>query len=390
MRDVYIIGVGQTQVGKRPESLAELGVIAVSQALASAKISTDKITALYAGNMMSGQLCNQQLVASLIASQSGLVGYEAITAEGACGSGGAAARLGYMAIASGCHDTVVVCGVEKMTHRDRDDITSALATASHWPTEGSKGETFLSLNAAVMESYMSAYSLTSDAFAEFAINAHKNAMTNPVAMLHKEIDRAVYLDSRAICGPIKLMDAPPVCDGAAALVLGNLDAATAAQAQGISVVRISASAVACDHLALADRASLVKLVAAEVSSQYAYRQANLTPAEIDFFEPHDAYTVMTALSLEACGFADPGTATQFSEQNIGLDGRLPITTFGGLKARGHPVGATGVYQLVECFLQLTDAAAENQVKGARIGMAQNFGGAASVVFTHIVERCNVL
>ncbi len=177
-----------------------------------------------------------------------------------------------------------------------------------------------------------------------------------------------------------------MCDGAAALILGNHDVAKAAQAQGIPIVRITASTVACDHLAMADRDSLVRLVAAESSAQSAYSQAGRTPADIDVFEPHDAYTVMTALSLEACGFAEPGTGINFSEADIALDGKLPICTFGGLKARGHPVGATGVYQIAECFLQLTDAAGDNQVKDARIAMAQNFGGTASVVTTHILER----
>ncbi len=391
MSDVFIIGVGQTTVGKKQaESLADMGASAVTQAMYNSGLAAEKITAFYAGNMMSGQLCNQQLIATLIANRSGLTGCEAITAEGACGSGGAAARLGFMAIASGCHNAVVVCGAEKMTHTDREDTTQALATASHWDSEGGKGETFLSLNAAVMEQYMAQYNLDTSAFANFSINAHKNALTNPQAMLRKHLDHDDYHASRSISGPIKLMDAPPICDGAAALILGNLEIALEAQEQGIPVVRISASAVASDQLALADRENLLKLAAAEMSAQRAYHQSGLTPADIDLFEPHDAYTIMTALSLEACGFAAPGTATQFTEDELGLNGTLPITTFGGLKARGHPVGATGIYQMVECFMQLTDSAGENQVHGARIAMAQNFAGAAAVVFTHIMERCENL
>ncbi|MEZ5525238.1 MAG: beta-ketoacyl synthase N-terminal-like domain-containing protein [Pseudomonadales bacterium] len=391
MSDVFIIGVGQTPVGKKQDlSLADMGASAVIEALAYSQIEPEKVTAFYAGNMMSGQLCNQQLVATLIANKAGLTGCEAITAEGACGSGGAAARLGFMAIASGCHEAVVVCGAEKMTHSEREDTTAALATASHWDTEGGKGETFLSLNAKVMDLYMDHYQLSQSSFANFSVNAHKNAMTNPNAMLRKQLGHDDYDASRSICGPIRLMDAPPICDGAAAIILGNLNVAIAAQEKGIPVVRISASAVASDHLALADRESLLKLSAAEVSAHRAYRQSGLTPADIDLFEPHDAYTIMTALSLEACGFAAPGTATELSEEDIGLNGNLPICTFGGLKARGHPVGATGIYQLVECFMQLTDTAGENQVYGARIGMTQNFAGAAAVVFTHILERCENL
>ena len=391
MSDVFIIGVGQTTVGKKQDmSLADIGASAVTQAIAGSGLAAKDITAFYAGNMMSGQLCNQQLIATLIANQSGLTGCEAITAEGACGSGGAAARLGFMAIASGCHDAVVVCGAEKMTHTERENTTQALATASHWESEGGKGETFLSLNAAVMNRYTEQYNLDASAFADFSVNAHKNAMTNPQAMLRKDLGYDDYQASRSICGPIKLMDAPPICDGAAAIILGNRRVALEAQEKGLPVVHISASAVASDELALADRESLLKLAAAETSAQRAYRQSGLTPADIDIFEPHDAYTIMTALSLEACGFAAPGTGTQFTEEEISLTGILPITTFGGLKARGHPVGATGIYQLVECFMQLTDTAGENQVHGARIAMAQNFAGAAAVVFTHILERCDNL
>lgn len=388
MSDVFIIGAAQTPVGKhKDQSIGALGGIAVKEAIAAAQVDPEDITALYAGNMMSGQLCNQQLVAALLANQAGLTGCEAITAEGACGSGGAAARLGYLAIASGCHEMAIVCGVEKMTHSEREQTTQALATASHWPTEGGKGETFLSLNATVMDHYMKAHSLNSDSFAGFAINAHKNALSNPNAMLHKPIGRDDYRSSKPISGQVKLMDAPPICDGAAAVVLANKDIAMAARANGQRVVRISASAVASGELAIMDRGSTVRLMSAELSARAAYRQAGLHPADIDLFEPHDAYTVMTALSLEAAGFAEAGGGTRMADEaQIGLDGEIPITTFGGLKARGHPVGATGVYQLVESYLQLTDRAGANQVMDAEVAMVQNFAGAASVAFTHVLER----
>lgn len=388
MKDVYILSSGQIPVAKYPEStLGSLGSQAVLQALEGAELDPQEVGALYAGNMMSGQLSHQQLVATLIANHSGMTGCEAITAEGACGSGGAAMRLGFQAIASGSHESVVVCGIEHVTHAPREDITQALATASCWTQEGGQGETFLTLNARVMQAYMEKYKVGPEVFAPFAINAHNNGSLNSRAMLRKKLDLQTYLDSKLIAPPIKLFDAPPICDGAAALVLVSEDIAIAAKKEGKSVIKVSASAVACDHLLLSDRPDLLSLEGAKKSSLMAYRQSGYNPGNIDVFEPHDAYTIMTVLSLEAAGFADTGCGYLMGEEGaIGLEGNLPITTFGGLKSRGHPVGATGVYQIAECFEQLTDSAGDNQVKNARVAMTQNMGGAGSVVFTHILER----
>ena len=388
MKDVYILSCGQIPVSKYPqEGLSSLGSLAITQALQNAQVSPEDVGALYAGNMMSGQLSHQQLVATLIANHSGLTGCEAITAEGACGSGGAAMRLGYQAIASDSHKCVVVCGVEHVTHAPREDITQALATASCWEKEGSQGETFLTLNARIMQQYMQKHGVGPEAFAPFSINAHNNAQKNPRAMLQKSIDTQTYLTSKIISEPIKLYDAPPICDGAAALVLVNKDMAMAAKKAGLTLVKVTGSAVASDHLSLENRRDVLTLEGAKQSFIKAYKQSQLTPADIDLFEPHDAYTIMTVLSLEAAGFSDYGCGYRLSEPSmIGLDGEMPITTFGGLKARGHPVGATGVYQLAECFEQLTEQAGDNQVKNARIAMAQNLGGAGSVAFTHILQR----
>jgi acetyl-CoA C-acetyltransferase len=388
MKDVYILSCGQIPVAKYPQdNIATLGSRAVIQALNNAQVPAEDVGALYAGNMMSGQLSHQQLVATLIANHSGMTGCEAITAEGACGSGAAAMRLGYQSIASDSHKCVVVCGVEHVTHAPREEITQALATASCWEYEGGQGETFLTLNAHVMQQYMEKYHVGPEVFAPFAINAHNNASKNPRAMLQKKIDTHTYLSSKIISAPIKLYDAPPICDGAAALVLVNKDMALAAKKAGINCVKVTGSAVASDHLRLSNRKDLLTLEGAKQSFLKAYAQSQLTPADIDLFEPHDAYTIMTVLSLEAAGFSDYGCGYQLADEGvIALDGDIPITTFGGLKSRGHPVGATGVYQLAECFEQLTEQAGDNQVANARIAMAQNLGGAGSVAFTHILQQ----
>lgn len=386
MRNVYIAGIGQTPVSKQSEvEVRELGARAVRAAIQHSALEAP--TALYLGNMLSGILSEQQQLAALVAQTAGLSGIEAATVEAACGSGGAAVRWGVMAIQSGAHDLVVVCGAERMTHAPKDVTTRALATASDHLTEGSKGATFVSLNARLMQAYMEKYKVDNSVFAPFAINAHHNAFRNPNALFHKEIDEKVYKEARHVEGPLHLFDISPICDGAAAIVLVSDELAKQAKRHGQSLVQIRASAVGTDSLGLDDRERLLRLAGVERSSKRAYEQAKLKADDIDLFECHDAYTVMSILSLEAAGFAAEGKGYQLGlDGDIRVDGRLPITTMGGLKGRGHPVGATGVYQLAEAYLQLTGQAGENQVKDAEIAMTQNIGGTGATVTTHILER----
>lgn len=386
MRAVYIIGLGQVPVSKDKDELGRrFAARAVRAALADAQV--DAPGAVYVGNMMSGILSDQQQLGALVADTAGLRGVEALTTEAACASGAAAMRVGVMAVGSGMHETVVVCGLERMTHAARDRTTSALATASDWTVEGGCGESFVSLNARLMAAYMDAHGVEAADFAPFSLVAHANACKNPNAFFHKDVNLATYLASREIVPPVRLFDASPICDGAAAVVLAGADVAAEAARAGRPVVRVRASAVATDSLALADRASLLRLDGAAASSRRAYEQAGLGPAAIQLFELHDAYTVISALSLEACGFAAPGGACRFAaEGHIAPGGRLPIATRGGLKGRGHPVGATGVYQIVEACEQLTGRAGGNQIAGVDVAMTQNIGGTGATVVTHILTR----
>ncbi|MDB4974417.1 MAG: acetyl-CoA acetyltransferase [Myxococcaceae bacterium] len=386
MRNVYIAGVGQTPVSKQSNhEVRELGAAAVRTAIQNSRLEGP--TALYVGNMLSGLLSEQQQVAALIAHSAGLHGIEAATIEAACGSGGAAARFGVMAIQSGAHDVVVVAGMERMTHASRERTTRALATASDWEKEGGLGATFVSLNGRLMQAYMDTYKVDNSVFAPFAINAHKNANRNPNALFHKEIDEKIYHESRLVEGPLRLFDISPICDGSAAVVLVSEEIAKRLSSEGQPVVKIRGSAVGTDTLGLDDRERLLRLAGVERSAKRAFEQAKLKPEDIDIFECHDAYTVMSVLSLEAAGFAAEGRGyTLGLEGDIRIEGRLPITTMGGLKGRGHPVGATGVYQLVETFQQLTGTAGENQIKNPEIAMTQNIGGTGATVITHILER----
>jgi acetyl-CoA C-acetyltransferase len=385
LREVFIAGVGQTPITKDPESRGRhLGAAAVKAALADSSLEPHRIGALYVGNMLSGILAQQQQLGGLIADYTGLAGIEAVTIEAACASGGAAVRVAYQAVAGGIHDAVAVCGVERMTHVDRDAVTRALATAADWELEGVCGESFLSLNAKLMRAYMDKYGVTAERFAPFAITAHQNALTNPNALLHKPLDLDAYLASRIVTDPIRLFDVSPVCNGASALILA---APHVARELNVRKVRIAGSAVATAPLALARRADLLELTAVSSSTQQAMKQAGVAHGDIDLFEPHDAYTIMTALTLEAAGFARAGTGLDYAEAGrIGLRGELPLATFGGLKARGHPVGASGCYQIVEAYLQLTERAAANQVPGAGVALVQNIGGTGATVVSHVLTR----
>ncbi|HEX5048933.1 MAG TPA: thiolase domain-containing protein [Gammaproteobacteria bacterium] len=386
MRDVFIVGVSQTPVNKDAEVRDRyLGAAALQAAIDDAGAAPESVAALYVGNMMSGTLARQQQLGALLADYGGLAGVEAVTLEAACASGAAATRMGYLAIASGAHDLVAVCGVERMTHVDRHTVTRALATAADWELEGAGGESFLSLNAQLMRAYMQRYGVRAEDFAPFSINAHRNALSNPNALLHKPITREDYLASRMVADPVRLFDASPICNGAAALVLASADAA--APLRRTARVRIAGSAAATAPVALARRADPLQLSAVEISTRRALAQARVEHRDVDVFELHDAYTIVSALALESAGFAAPGGGTRLAgEAGIGLDGALPLATFGGLKARGHPVGATGCYQLVEAYLQLSGNAGPNQVRGAEHALAQNIGGTGATVVTHVLER----
>ncbi len=385
MRSVSIVGIGQSPVDELwNRSVRQIAYDAVSKAMADAGIET--ADALFVGNMLSGVLLDQEHLASLVADSCGLFGIEAAKVEAACGSGGAALRIGAMAVASGFHDVVIVAGAEKMTDTVGKDTTAGLATAADAEYEGLHGVSFVGLNALIMQRYMYEHKAPYDAFAGFSINAHRNGANNPNAMFRRAITLEQYRNAPVIASPINMMDSSPVCDGAAAVVLVPTERAhefTRGNHRG--AVQILASASANDTLAVHSRRDPLFLEAGYISSQKAYHQAGVEPADLDLFEVHDAFTIMSALSLEATGFARRGEGWRLAQdEEIGIQGRIPISTMGGLKSRGHPVGATGVYQVVELVQQLTGAAGANQVPNARLGMAQNIGGSGATIITHIL------
>jgi acetyl-CoA C-acetyltransferase len=336
--------------------------------------------------MLSGELAGQEHLGALIADFTGMRGIEAYKVEAACASGAAAVRMGYMAVAGGLADRVIVVGVEKMTDEAGEVVTQGLAMAADGDYELPHGLSFVAINALLMRRYMHAYGVAREDFGNFAVVAHRNAMNNPNARFHVPLTLERFARSPMVAEPIGLMDSSPIADGAAAVVLCPTEQARSYRPNGAPSVRIRASTAATDCLSLHDRRDMLRLQAVEHSALKAYAQAGIAPEDVDFIEYHDAFTIMAALSLEACGFAPPGRGTSLAREGaIALDGRIPVATMGGLKGRGHPVGATGVYQIVEAVQQLRGQAGANQLPHARLGMAQNIGGTGATVVTHILE-----
>ena len=380
MRKIAILGIGQIKIGEHWEkSLREIGGDAAFAAMQDAGI--EKVDSLFVGNMLSPLVNGQNQLGTFFADWIGLWKQEAVKIEAACGSGAAAFRAALMAVASGDVESALVVGVEKMTDKAGRDVTAALATAADADYEVDQGVSFVGINALVMRRYMHEFGWKHEDFAPFSINAHANAMHNPYARLHEKISVDKFEKSSMVATPINLLDASPIGDGAAAMVI-----VPAEKVQRQPRIIVSASAAATDTIAVHSRKDPLFLQAAYASSRRAYEMAGVTPNDIDVFELHDAFSIMAALSLEASGFAERGQGVRLALDNeISIQGRVPVCTRGGLKARGHPVGATGMYQLVEVVQQLRGECGHTQVDGAKIGMAQNIGGSGATILTHILR-----
>jgi acetyl-CoA C-acetyltransferase len=383
MRQVAILGIGQIKVDEHWDlSLRELGGNAAFAALQDAGL--DVVDSLFVGNMLSSMVSGQNQLGTFFSDWIGLWEQESVKVEAACASGAAALRAGLMAVAAGEIDSALVVGVEKMTDKAGHDVTAALATAADADYEVEQGISFVGINALVMRRYMHEYGWKHEDFAPFSINAHANAVHNPYARLHEKISVEKFEKSSMVATPINLLDASPIGDGAAAAIL--VPAEKVASLQGKPRITIAGSASATDSIAVHSRKDPLFLSAAYLSSKKAYDMAQVGTQDIDVFELHDAFSIMTALSLEACGFAERGQGVRLGLENeIGPQGRVPVCTRGGLKARGHPVGATGMYQIVEVVQQLRGECNGTQVEGAKIGMAQNIGGSGATILTHILK-----
>ena len=383
MTEVVIAGLGQTAVGEHWElGLRELALEATRQAVTDSGGLTPQ--ALYVGNMLAPNLSNQAHLGALLADYAGLTGIEAVTVEAAGASGGAALRQGYLAVASGMVDTALVVGVEKFTDKIGSGVETALATTFDSDFEAIQGMTPAAQAALLMRRYMHDYGVPADGFAGFAVTAHANAAGNPMAMYRKPISAEGYAKAEMISEPLNQLDIAPNADGAAAVVLTRRELLR--QGYPNQVVRIAGSASAADTLAVHDRPDVLQFAANKVSAEAAMKQAGLKLEELSLFEYHDSFSIYAALALEAVGFAERGQGWKLAAEGaIGLKGRIPGSTMGGLKARGFPGGATGVYQAVEACLQLRGQAGKNQIAHAKYALIQSVGGPASTSVSHVLQ-----
>ncbi|MEZ0395478.1 MAG: thiolase domain-containing protein [Anaerolineales bacterium] len=386
MTEVVIAGIGQTRVGEFWElSLRSLAVKAILAAIKDA--GGLRPQALYAGNMLAANLSRQAHVGTLLADFSGLAGIEAETFEAAGASGAAALRQGYMAVASGLVEVALVVGVEKYTDLIGPDVEAALATTTDSDFEAVHGLTPTAQAALLMRRYQHEFSLPPEGLAGFALTAHANGAGNPNAMYRKAIALEAYQKAEMVSDPLNLFDIAPNADGAAAVILTRRDLLPKDFAHPL--VQIAASASVSDSLGLHNRPEPLWFAAAQASVEQALKKAGLSREQIDLFEYYDAYSIYAALSLEAAGFAVRGQGWKLAANGeIGLRGKIPCATMGGLKARGNPGGAAGVYQVVEATLQLRGQAGTNQIPDARCALIQALGGPASTAVTHILKRAD--
>jgi acetyl-CoA C-acetyltransferase len=383
MSDVVIAGIGQTEVGEHFDvSLRDLALMAISEARRDAGGLRPEV--MFVANMLAPASSRQAHLGALLADYANLLGIEGSTVEAGGASGGAALRLAFMAVASGEANVALAIGVEKVTDQigPGSEATWSLAIDSDY--EAVQGLTPTAQAAIAMRRYMYEYGVPHEAFGGFAITAHENAVHNPHAMFRSAISKETYNKAGLVSDPLNMFDIAPVADGAAAVILTRADLLPSDTPH--KLVHIRGSNMTTDRLALHDRTDLLAFDASRTSVQRACRQAGILPGDVDLFELTDSYSIYAALSLEAAGFAERGQGWKLATNgNISLHGLLPIATFGGMKARGNPGGAAGMYQAVEATIQLRGQAGENQVPGARRALIQSLAGPASSAVTHVLE-----
>jgi len=386
MRDVAIIGIGVTQFGELwDKSFRQLIAEAGAKAILDAGISGKEINAMYVGSMSSGRFVGQEHIGALVADVSGFshMHIPSTRVEGACASGGLAVRQGYLSIASGVNDIVIVGGIEKMNDVGGVSATETLATAADQEWEAFFGATFPGLYAMIARRHMYEYGTTKKQLAQVAVKNHANGALNPNAQYRKPITLDYAMNATIVADPLGLMDCSPVSDGAASIVLCAADIAKKYTKKSIKII---GSGQGSDTLALHARRDICTLDATVHAGKMAYKQAKITPKQINLAEVHDCFTIAEICAIEDLGFVKKGEGGKAVENKITtLDGSLPVNTSGGLKAKGHPVGATGVAQIVEVAQQLRGDAGKRQVKDARIGLAHNVGGSGATCVVHILE-----
>jgi acetyl-CoA C-acetyltransferase len=378
MREVAVIGCGMTQFGELwKKSLRDIFVEAALKAIDDSGV--DHIDSMYVGAMTPGLFVGQEHIGALMADYLGSGPIPAVRIESACCSGGMAFRTGFFEVASGYSDVVLVGGVEKMN--DGADVTYALATAADQEYEVYNGVTFPGLYALIAQAHMHRYGTTRKQMASVSVKSHHNGAMNPRAQFSREFTVKQVLDATVVADPLTILECSPVSDGAACVILAPVEMAKKMKKPTVKVLGTGA---ATDMIALHAREDITSLKAVRLSGQAAYKMAGISTADIDFAEVHDCFSIAEICVIEELGFAEKGKGGSFTEKgNTALDGKIPVNTSGGLKSKGHPVGATGVAQIVEVVEQLRGESGKRQVKNAKIGLAQNMGGSGASSVTHI-------
>ena len=384
MRDVSIAGVGSTSFGKLPDrGIVELATDACREALADSGIPRERVQALYLGNFIGERLADQGALAPIVARRLGLDGIPATKVEAACASGGIALRHGYLTVTAGIHDVVLVAGVEKMSNIPTGDVTAALATAGDEGLEMRTGLTFPGAFAMVMQAHMARYGTSREQIAAVSVKNHDNGAANPKAQFRKPTTIEEVVNSRFVAEPLRLFDCPPISDGAAAAVVCTSDIARQFTTRS---VRILASGQGSGPVALSGMDDLTSFPATVRAASEAFGQAEIGPGDVDVAEVHDCFTIAELVATEDLGLVPRGDAGRAVEAGeTAVDGRSPVNPSGGLIAKGHPVGASGVGQVYDLALQLRGEAA-NQVARARIGLAHSMGGCGAAATVHILAR----
>ena len=380
MRDVAIIGIGMTHFGELwSQSIRDMFAEAALKAMEDAGV--DKIDALYVGSMSSGLYTYQEHLASVMADYIGQAGAAGARVESACASGGLAVKTAFLDVASGMSDIVLAGGVEKMW--DAEDGSFILATAADQEFEAYNGVTFPGLYAMMARAYMERYGLTREELAAVPVKNHKHAINNPNAQYPSTLTIEGVLNSSMVADPLRLMDCSPITDGAAAVILCPLARVKEFKVKPVKILGIGA---ATGPIALHDHKDLTRLDAVRLASERAYKMAGLTHKDISFVEVHDCFSIAEIIVAEELGFFEYGTAGKaIAEGQATYGGKIVINPSGGLKAKGHPVGATGVAQVIEAVEQLRGDAGKRQVPNAKYGMTQNMGGSGGSSVVHILE-----
>ena len=380
MRQVAVVGIGKTAFGALADrDLRSLAVEAGQKALENANARTDQVEAFYLGNFAGPSFVGQNHLAPYVAAGMGITGIPATRFEAACASSGAAFFHAVSAVGAGLYDMVLVAGVEKMTSQTTPKVTEILAGAGDLCGEVRAGATFPALFAMIARRHMYQYGTTREQLAAVAVKNHQNGAKNPLAHMRKLITMEQALNGKMIAEPLTVYDCSLISDGAAAVLIVPFERASEYTDKPVRVLGIAQTS---DNVALDEKDDITTFRAVRTSAEKAYKMAGLSPMDVEFAEIHDCFTIAEIVAIEDLGFVKKGEGGPYTlAGKTCIQGEKPVNTSGGLKSKGHPVGATGVGQICDVVQQIRGEAGERQVKRNSIGLAQNLGGsgATSVV-----------